>query len=72
VAAVVALLTGFLVAQFTPASIMASLLSLFTAAIVYPLMLKLIYRKSASIKAGESVPELLTEANLSETPAQQP
>ncbi|MGB8060719.1 MAG: cytosine permease [Candidatus Sulfotelmatobacter sp.] len=71
-AAVVALVLGFLVAQFTPASIMASLLSLFAAAAVYPLMLKILYRKAGSKKAAGEVPELLPQANLAETPPQQP
>jgi cytosine permease len=56
IAAVVALIAGFLVAQFAPASIMASLVSLFTAALVYPLMLKLVYRKTGS----EEVEEIAT------------
>lgn len=73
VAAVVALVAGFIVAQFAPASTMASLLSLFAAAVIYPVMLKLLYRKTGSVEAKEDkIPELLTQATLSETSAEQP
>jgi len=73
VAAVIALVAGFIVAQFAPASTMASLLSLFAAAIIYPVLLKLLYRKTGSVEAEENeIPELLTQATLSETPAEQP
>ena len=73
VAAVVALVAGFIVAQFAPASTMASLLSLFAAAVIYLVMLKLLYRKTGSVEAKEDkIPELLTQATLSETSAEQP
>jgi cytosine permease len=73
VAAVVALVAGFIVAQFAPARTMASLLSLFAAAVIYPVMLKLLYRKTGSVEAKEDkIPELLTQATLSETSAEQP
>jgi cytosine permease len=73
VAAVVALVAGFIVAQFAPASTMASLLSLFAAALIYPVMLKLLYRKTGSVEAKEDkIAELQTQATLSETSAEQP
>lgn len=68
-AAVVALIAGFMVAKFSPANTMASLFSLFAAAAVYPLMRKLLYRKAG---AEEEVSEVLTQAKVSETPVQQP
>jgi hypothetical protein len=70
--AVVALLAGFLVAQFTPAQHHGVSRSLFTAALVDLPMFRLIDRKSASKESKESAPELLTEVSLAETPAQQP
>ncbi len=68
-AAMVALIAGFVVAKFSPASTMASLFSLFAAAAVYPLMRKLLYRKAG---IEDEVPEMLTQADVSEAPAQQP
>jgi hypothetical protein len=72
VVAVVDLLAGFLSRNLLLPSIMASLVSLFTAVIVYLPGLRFIDRKSASEESKESASELLTEARLSETPAQQP
>jgi len=70
---VIALVAGFIVAQLAPSSTMASLLSLFAAAIIYPVMRKLLYRKTGSVEAEESkIPELIAQATLSETPAEQP
>ncbi len=47
-AAVTALISGFIVAKLAPASMMASLVSLFAAAVVYFISLKVLYRKTSS------------------------
>ena len=47
-AAVIALISGFVVAKLAPASMMASLVSLFAAAVVYFISLKVLYRKTSS------------------------
>jgi len=47
-AAVTALVSGFVVAKLAPASMMASLVSLFAAAVVYFISLKVLYRKTSS------------------------
>jgi cytosine permease len=47
-AAVIALISGFVVAKLAPASMMVSLVSLFAAAAVYFISLKVLYRKTSS------------------------
>ena len=47
-AAVIALISGFVVAKLAPASMMASLVSLFAAAVVYFISRKVLYRKTSS------------------------
>jgi len=53
-AAVAALIAGFVVARIAPASMMASLVSLFAAGIVYFVSLKLIYRNTEG-EADETI-----------------
>jgi len=70
-AAVVALIAGFAVAKFTPASMMASLVSLFAASVVYIISLKLLYRK-AGAEAEEKNAERMTQTSIPETPVESP
>jgi len=70
-AAVGALIAGFVVAKFTPPGMMASLVSLFAASVVYFISLKLLYEK-AGAKAEEKNAERMTQTNIRETPVESP
>jgi cytosine permease len=65
-AAIAALIVGFLVAKFAPVSMMASLVSLFAAATVYFISLKLLYRK-AGVESEQNKP-----VSFPETPVESP
>jgi NCS1 nucleoside transporter family len=66
VAALVALVAGFVVAKFAPASMMASIISLFAAAVVYFVSLKLLYRRAGGETEGTN-PKRVNQASLTET-----
>lgn len=70
-AAVIALIVGFVVAKLAPASMMASLVSLFAAGIVYFISLKILYR-GARGEAEENDREPIAAERLPETPTELP
>jgi NCS1 family nucleobase:cation symporter-1 len=65
-AAVIALIGGFVVAKLAPASMMASLASLFAAAILYFIFRKLLYR-NRGLGAEDNNPECIAQAGFPET-----
>jgi cytosine permease len=70
-AAIIALVAGFAVAKFAPASMMASLISLFAAAVVYYVTLKFLYRRTATDTNEKNlVPNVQT--SLPETSVESP
>ena len=70
-AAIIALIGGFVVATIAPASVMSSLISLLAAAVVYFVSLKFLYRRIANDTQGKNLGPIV-QGNLPETPFDSP